>query len=98
VNHHFGHALERLRERWLPEATPEDCLAVEEAIRAGRALRLRSEDGVSKDRALYVVPLGGIKVLAIYAEKDGALVTFPPPEELHRLPSAVGYKRKARRR
>jgi hypothetical protein len=83
VNHHFGHALERLRERYrLPEATAADVEAAAKAIRAGRAVRLRSEPsrryGDGEGAASYLVRVAGVVAVAVYDERADALLTFLP--------------------
>ena len=83
--HRLQHALDRLRERYDDQATMEDVLAAEIAIRAGRAVRLRERPFGA---ALYLVRIRqGLAALAAYHETHYVLVTFIPREELCRRQS-----------
>lgn len=93
----LDHALEQLRSRYDPEATPQLVEEVERRLLAGDGLRLVGEpdsrSGDGEGCASYLVRIRpGLTVIALFNERDRRLVTFLPPEYIH------GQRKRGRRR
>jgi hypothetical protein len=74
------HALERMRERFSPEAEPNDILDLEARIRSGEAVVVGIR--AFEDTKTYRLKWRGSAIIVVYSPRYGCARTVFPPAEI----------------